>query len=239
MMFKSDLFLVLMFHKISEDTRDGLTITIDDFNQYVDFFKKKNFEFLSGVEVVKILRKERALPVGPSVFFTFDDGYAETFKLIDQNYSVQDVPLTCFVPVQHVGGTNKWDQQEEPLLGWSELSLLAEKEIVDFALHSYSHENYKDLPLEQIKTDIENCAKDWKGKKNYLELLAYPYGAFKKDQKEELAKVLQTSGLVGAFRIGNRRNYWSKLNPYFIERIDIRGDQSFFRNILKFYGLSI
>ena len=237
MMFKPDLFLVLMFHKISRNTRDGLTITIEDFNKYVDFFKKKNFEFLSGVEVVKILRKEREVPTGPSVFLTFDDGYAETFKLIAENHAVQDVPVTCFVPVQHVGATNKWDQQEQPLLGWSELSLLSEKGVADFGLHSYSHENYKDLSLEQIKADIEKCARDWQGKKNYLELLAYPFGAFKKDQKDELATVLHDKGVMGAFRIGNRRNYWGKLNPYFIERIDIRGDQSFLRNILKIYGI--
>lgn len=234
-MFRSDLFLTLMFHKISKDHRDGLTVTIDDFIRYINFFKSKDFKFLSAHEVEQILKKEKPEPETKSVFISFDDGYSETFKLLEENFLKYEVPITCFVPVAHVGGVNKWDDKQEPLLCWSEITRLADLGVCDFALHSYAHGNYKQMSLEEIAVDIQKCKSEWQGKKYFTPLLAYPYGAFKKDNKEGLAKTLKENGVVGAFRIGNRRNYWKSLSPYFIERIDIRGDQSFFRNILKFY----
>lgn len=239
MIFKKDLFLVLMFHKLSKSERDGLTITIEDFIGYVDFFKKKQFHFLSTEEVVSILENKTAVPNKSSVFITFDDGYEETFKLIEENYSRLEVPMTCFVPVKHVGGFNDWDQEKEALLNWSEISALAEKSIADFALHSYAHQNYRDLSLDEIKQDIENCKMNWQAKKYFSSLLAYPFGAFNKKEKNQVAQILKKEGIVGAFRIGNRRNYWNSLNPYLIERIDIRGDQSYFRNLLRIYGFRL
>ena len=238
-MWTSDSFITLMFHKISKDQRDGLTITIDDLLKYIHFFKKKSATFLSAQDVVQILRKEKEAPYGLSVFLSFDDGYQESFELLEANYEKIDVPLTCFVPVQHVGGQNQWDQQQEKLLGWSEISRLAENDFVQFALHSYAHRNYKNLTAEDIQQDIVNCTNHWAAKQNFVPLMAYPYGGFDKSRMEETAQTLSESGIVGAFRIGNRRNNWGNLNPYFIERIDIRGDQSFFRNVLNFYGVRL
>lgn len=239
MIFKSDLFLVLMFHKISKADRDGLTITIEDFIQYVDFFKRRRFHFLTAEDVVGILENKMQKPKVPSVFITFDDGYEETFKLIEVNYNRLEVPMTCFVPVKHVGGFNEWDQKKEALLNWSEISALAEKNITDFALHSYAHQNYRDLSLDEIKKDIENCKQHWQARKYFSGLLAYPFGAFNKKEMSPVAETLKKEGIVGAFRIGNRRNYWKSLNPHFIERIDIRGDQSFFRNLLRICGFRL
>lgn len=236
-MFKKDLFLVLMFHKISKNKRDGLTITLEDFKKYIQFLKKHNFQFLKAEEVVRILKKEQEPPVGPSVFITFDDGYEETFQLIDAAQTELDVPVTCFLPVKHVGAQNAWDKEKEQLLGWSEISALAEKNIVDFALHSYEHSNYKNLSIEEIKKDIQKCKAHWQSRKYFSALLAYPYGSFNKKIKDEIAAALKSEGIVGAFRIGNRRNTWSTLDPYFIERIDIRGDQSFLRNLLRIFGI--
>ena len=238
-MFKQDLFLVLMFHKISKDRKDGLTITLEDFKKYIVFFKTRHFNFLKAEEVVRILNKEQDVPVGPSVFITFDDGYEETFQLIESVQSEIDIPITCFIPVKHVGAKNEWDEQKEQLLGWSEISALAEKGIVDFALHSYEHSNYKNFSKEDIKKDIESCKNQWQAIKYFSALLAYPYGSFNKKQKQQTAEALKAEGIAGAFRIGNRRNYWGKFDPYFIERIDIRGDQSYFRNLLRIFGLRV
>lgn len=238
-MFKNDLFLVLMFHKISIDRRDGLTITIDDFQKYIAFLRRHHFNFLRAEEVVRILNKTQEPPVSPSVLITFDDGYEETFQLIEQNSAQLDIPITCFVPVKYMGGENEWDEQKEKLLDWSEVSSLSEKNTVDFGLHSFEHNNYSKLTATEIRQDIQNCKKHWQSVKYFSELLAYPYGAFNKKAKAETAKALKEEGIAGAFRIGNRRNYWSQLEPYFIQRIDIRGDQSYFRNILRIFGIRL
>lgn len=238
-MFKKDLFLVLMFHRISTDRRDGLTVTLEDFKKYIGFFKKRHFNFLKAEEVVRILNKEQEHPISPSVFITFDDGYEGTFQLLESVQDELDVPMTCFVPVKYVGDQNRWDERKEQLLDWAEISVLAEKRMVDFALHSYEHSNYKNLSIAEIKQDIENCKNHWQSRKYFSALLAYPYGAFDKKEKKQIAETLKTEGIAGAFRIGNRRNYWGQLDPYFIERIDIRGDQSYFRNLLRIFGFRL
>jgi hypothetical protein len=69
-----------------------------------------------------------------------------------------------------------------------------------------------------------------------LNAWAYTYGAYPKRNKTEFDAIkiaFKNAGISCAFRIGNRINKLPIKDPYKIERIDVRGDESFLRFRLK------
>ena len=106
-----------------------------------------------------------------------------------------------------------------------------DKQLVEFGLHSYDHKSYKALSAEEIDRDIV------KSKAMLITLnipfqpcLAFPYGAYPKRNPVKLRKMFKTltdNKIALAFRIGNRLNNVPLKNPLLVQRLDIRGDESF------------
>ena len=109
--------------------------------------------------------------------------------------------------------------------------------LVDFAHHGLKHDNLMDLSSEQRTLEIIESVKQMSVfKHKTLAAWAYTFGAYPKRNKTEfdaLKLAFQNSGIVCAFRIGNRINKLPLKDPFKIERIDIRGDESFFKFRLK------
>ena len=60
-------------------------------------------------------------------------------------------------------------------------------------------------------------------------MLAYTYGAYPKKgaARQNLLQVLKQKDIQLAFRIGNRLNHLPVKDPFVVQRIDIRGNESF------------
>lgn len=101
----------------------------------------------------------------------------------------------------------------------------------ELAYHSFYHRKYNYLTKEEIVEDFYLSEKY--SKENNLLLhqsIAYPYGNFpKKNLKKDLFfKILRDNKMIYGFRIGNRINKFPFKNPFEINRIDIKGNESFF-----------
>jgi hypothetical protein len=109
--------------------------------------------------------------------------------------------------------------------------------LVDFAHHGIKHDNLMDMNPEEREVEISESVKQMATfKHKTLNAWAYTYGAYPKKNNTEfdaLRLAFKNEGITCAFRIGNRINKLPIVNPYKIERIDIRGDESFFRFRLK------
>jgi hypothetical protein len=83
-----------------------------------------------------------------------------------------------------------------------------------------------------MEEDLNNCRQtlEFYGIP-YVKALAYPYGGYPKrdpELKAQMISLFQKTGLDFALRIGNRINPWPIRLPYEINRIDIKGTDSFF-----------
>ena len=87
------------------------------------------------------------------------------------------------------------------------------------------------MSVEEMAEDIDNCYKVLEGNKiPYIKVLAYPFGAYPKkdkDRKAGMKRLFQDKGLLLALRIGNRINHWPLPDPYEVKRIDIKGNENF------------
>ncbi len=225
---------ILMYHKVSPTTNDGLTISVPNLEKHFRYFSDNAYACLPLKQVIE--NPGMSLP-SYSFVLTFDDAYLNNLEYLYPMLQKYGFHATIMLPVGHLGKLNGWDKGKEPIMNYQQLRSM-DSRYISFGLHSYDHISLKDATLDEVKTDINKCFQDL-NKNNiiFLPVLAYPYGAYPKD-KEKLktfAELLENLGVKYGLRIGNRINKWPLKTRYEIRRIDIRGDDSFwhFKTKLK------
>ena len=230
--YRSQTFVrVLMYHKVSKNKRDNLTVTIGDFENQLAHLHSKGYQIISINDLIK-----DKIPNKPALI-TFDDAYLNNLELAYSVLKKYKFKATIFVPSAFVGKTSSWDVVAEPLLSVEQLQEL-DKEIFSLGLHSHQHRSYQNLSADEIKNDLEQNINFFKQHHlDFAPAFAYPYGARPKNKNQQVAmyQIFKELGIKFAFRIGNRLNIWPLKNPYQIQRIDVRGTDSFsvFKQKLK------
>jgi peptidoglycan/xylan/chitin deacetylase (PgdA/CDA1 family) len=91
--------------------------------------------------------------------------------------------------------------------------------------------------LEDMREDLLNCIVTLTDcNLTFARVLAYPYGGYpKKDniRLENMKELFRELNLDFALRIGNRINPVPLKDPYELQRIDIKGTDSFFTFRIK------
>lgn len=217
---------VLMFHKIDPESRDGLTVSVPQFEQYLQWLQDRSYQTITLDQLLTSNQQRKPLPPR-SVLITFDDAYVNnlTYALpVLQRLGMQAV---LFVPTAFVGGCNEWDGCTDALMTTDQLRQLLPT--FELALHSHRHLNYKHQTAPAIQADLtENIAAFHALNLPYAPAFAYPYGGRPKDSatKRAMQETMQQRGIQLAFRIGNRLNRFPFSNRYELQRLDIRGTDS-------------
>lgn len=220
---------VLMYHKISENQADELTVMQKDFEEQLHYLKGQAYNFISLREFHESLQGKKTLPERP-VLLTFDDAYVNNLQFAYPILKKLAVKAVIFLPVGHLGTVNTWDGGAEKLMDFSQLRSFDPK-IVEFALHSYDHKNFNAMTFDEIEADLKLCMETLSHEQIPFEKsLAYPYGAFPKKQTKQLEMILERLGILSAFRIGNKINF-NLRERFFINRVDIHGTDSL--NVFK------
>jgi peptidoglycan/xylan/chitin deacetylase (PgdA/CDA1 family) len=97
------------------------------------------------------------------------------------------------------------------------------------ALHSHTHENYKNKTLDEIKKDISlNMQFFEKNNLSFTPVFAYPYGGRPSSEAfKNMVTLFKSHNIKAAFRIGNFVNSYNINDLYQLKRIDIRGTDDF------------
>ena len=222
---------ILMYHKLSENRSDSLTISADKFDLQMMYLKEKGYQTITFSELKTLCDAGEKLPK-KTIIISFDDAYSSFKELALPLLKKYGFKATLFVPVAYVGKTNIWDQGQDSILPAQTLKQLTIQGDVEIGLHSFLHRNWADLAIEDMEEDLQNCFQSldfWAIP--FVRVLAYPYGGFpKKDEhlKSQMTMLFQRLKMIYAVRIGNRINPFPLQNPYEIKRIDIKGTDSFF-----------
>jgi peptidoglycan/xylan/chitin deacetylase (PgdA/CDA1 family) len=215
---------VLMYHKVSLSHTDALTVNVTQLADQLQFLNTNGYEYIS----VGQLNALASLPSKP-VLLTFDDAYLNNLEHAYPVLKKHKAKATLFVPTAYVGKSSSWDPAAEPLLSVAQLKAL-DQEVFELGLHSHTHCNFKNASESQIREELtQNIAFFTKNSLPVVLALAYPYGGRPKNPatRKAMYAALQAFGVAWGFRIGNRLNYWPFANRYEMQRLDIRGDESF------------
>jgi len=219
---------VLMYHKVSQNTGDALTVTVAQLKKQLEWLKAEGFEFLTCAALLAM--QEAGAAISPrAVLVTFDDAYLDNFELAQPLLRQLSVPATIFVPTDYIGKTSAWDQNAAPLMNADQLRTVATQGF-ELALHSHRHVNYGGLTAEALTQDVRTCCATLRNLGlPYVSALSYPYGKRPKTAagQSALREAFYAAGIKAAFRIGNRVNPLPLRDRFDINRLGVRGDECF------------
>jgi len=123
-----------MYHSIDSEKNKG-GIFVDEFEEHIKWIKdKKTFkmEELKGLDYT--------LPPN-SILITFDDGYKNNYTLAFPILKKYNMKATIFL-------NTKFIEKDEAYLNWDEIREMYESGLIDFQLHTHSHQlTVKDIEV--------------------------------------------------------------------------------------------
>lgn len=223
---------ILEYHSISVNGfEDQITIRKEKIIEQFEYLKKNNYKTLWLSEVDEFKKNNQSLP-SKSVVLTFDDGFldncTELFPLLQQ-YNFKAV---CFVVLGRIGQKADWGGKfvSDNMMMMNKQQLLQIGSHIELGYHTFKHDNYAHLSLDEIEKDLQLCQEVInKEGLPIFPALAYTYGGYyrkKGSKQDQFFDLLKRYGIKYALRIGNRINIFPIENNYLIQRIDIRGKDS-------------
>jgi peptidoglycan/xylan/chitin deacetylase (PgdA/CDA1 family) len=224
---------VLMYHKVSQNHHDFLTVTQEQLERQL-LHLKNTYHFIQLSDLESHLINAKTLPKN-SLLITFDDGYMNNYELAYPIFKKLNIPFSIFLVSNYFGKSIEHDGLVQNFLGMKECAEM--QDLVQFAYHSSQHQNIMELPENEWAKHIQNCKEFFENQGLKIQnFWAYTYGAYPKknrDQLKHLTSCFQNNQILGAFRIGNRINTLPIKKPFEMERIDIRGNENFLKFRIK------
>jgi len=223
-----------MYHHVSPDKSDGLTISPTRLEEQFSYLVKKGYKSYHLSELMDLTR----LPSKKSVVITFDDAYVSQMTWAYPLLVKYNLKAVFFAPLFYLGKKDAWSTDSLDIMTANQLKTL-DPQVIELGFHSFHHNKYHEMSEEEITTDTNLCFKSVS--ENELPLraaLAYPYGKYPKKLalKSTFFRFLEAQGFQYGFRIGNRVNNFPFKDPFEIQRLDVKGQYSLskFKRKLKF-----
>jgi peptidoglycan/xylan/chitin deacetylase (PgdA/CDA1 family) len=226
---------ILEYHSISTNGfEDQITIRKEKLIEQFEYLKKNNYQTLWMSEVDALKNSNQKLPE-KAVVLTFDDGFLDNYTELYPLLKEYDFKAVCFMVLGKIGQRIDWGgkfiNNNDNMQLMNKEQLLAIGSHIELGYHTFKHDNYAHLSLEEIEKDLQLCQEVVaKENLNVFPALAYTYGGYyrKKGQKQDqFFELLKKYGIKYGLRIGNRINIFPMKSIYLIQRIDIRGKDSF------------
>ena len=227
---------VLLYHNISPDGhRDDLTVSAAQLEDQFQYLHREGYNSISLSDLVAHCDNGKPLPPRP-VLLTFDDGFRNCATIAYPLAKKYHIKINLFVIPLFIQSGH---YRSIPCLRPADMEKM-DPALVEIGLHSHFHVSYAELRPFDLEFDIDRCLQSLQEMGiDYQPCLAYPFGAFprrRRADQRQLFDLLQRKGIRLAFRIGNRINPLPLREKFLIQRIDIRGNESFatFRLSLAF-----
>lgn len=213
-----------MYHQVDRNKSAGLIISLEKLETQFKFLVESDYRSFHLSELIPLQK----LPAKKNIVITFDDGYVNQLEYAYPLLQKYNLKATFFIPLKFIGSEDSWNSPTSPIMDVEALRSL-DPTVVELAYHSYEHKKYTELNSGQIETDTQKAFEVVS--ENALPLmpfLAYPYGKFprKDPERSQFFQQLQKNNFQFGLRIGNRLNIFPFKDPFEIQRIDIKGENS-------------
>ncbi len=130
---RKNFVLCLMYHSVDKEQGKG-GIFVKEFEEHIKWIKdKKTFKMEELKELNYTLPKN-------SILITFDDGYKNNYTLAFPILKKYNMKATIFLNTKFIG-------KDENYLNWNEVREMYESGLVDFQMHTHSHQ----LTIKDVK----------------------------------------------------------------------------------------
>ncbi len=171
--------VILMYHRVNDELRDGVTVGIEQFDQQMRYLRR-HYPLLSVREIVN--GEYSTDSRRPLVAVTFDDGYADNYEHAVPILQKHGVPATFFVSTGLMG-TDQGFQHDLTKIGrplrnmsWPQLTEMCEMGF-DIGSHTVNHINCGKAPIGDVRRELLLSKQTLQQKLGIDKVLfAYPFG---------------------------------------------------------------
>ena len=139
--------VILQYHHFSDDTPAITSVTLEQFDDHLDYLKHNNFNVLPLRDVVKALKQGLELP-DRCVSLSVDDAYISVYQNAVPRLKRLGWPLTVFVNTEGV------DQGVSSYMTWDQMRELSKKGVT-FENHGHGH-------IHMIRKNPDESEEDWR-----------------------------------------------------------------------------
>ncbi len=196
---------VILYHRVSDDVRDNLTVGIEQFDRQMALVRK-HCEVLSIEQVLE--RRDIPRSDRPQVAVTFDDGYLDNYAHAAPILLRHGIPAAFFVStgiVDTADGRFPHDVRRGnafiPLMSWDQLRRMRDSGFT-IGSHSVSHIDCAAEPEETVRAELARSRDQLADELGISEpVFAYPYGGRQHmtPQRLELVRQAGYRGCLSAY----------------------------------------
>jgi peptidoglycan/xylan/chitin deacetylase (PgdA/CDA1 family) len=195
---------VLLYHRVSDDARDNLTVGIEQFDRQIALISR----YCQPLSIEEVLDCAAVPRTGkPLVCVTFDDGYLDNYQNAAPILIKHQVPAAFFVSTGLIGTQERFPHDVRrgnpviPLMRWDQLRDMRAAGFV-IGSHSVSHIDCAAETQERVRSELEKSRADLQRELGLERVIfAYPYGGREHMTAERLELVKQAgyAGCLSAY----------------------------------------
>tara|TARA_B100000579_G_C22789324_1_gene833599 strand:- start:53 stop:1090 length:1038 start_codon:yes stop_codon:yes gene_type:complete len=200
---------VFMYHRIGEGSYPSTNVTIEQFNQHIDYISKNDFNVMQLSDVLDHVINNKKFD-NKTISFSIDDAYESFYLNAWPKLRENNIPITLFVSTEIINNkTNGY-------MTWDEIRNFID-EGGKVGQHTNSHMHMPLNSKELIIEDILNSHKSFMKELGFIpELFAYPYG----ETSKEVISILKEFNITHAF--GQHSGVISAYdNKYYLPRFSL------------------
>lgn len=191
--------VVLLYHRVSDDVRDNLTVGVEQFDRQMAMVARIG-QVLSIEQVLdmgRVPRTER-----PLVAVTFDDGYLDNFAHAAPILRRHGIPAAFFVSTGIVNSDRRFPHDIRrgnppiPMMTWEQLGAMKRWGFT-IGSHTVSHIDCAAEPEATVVEELERSRDDLKRELGIDQpVFAYPYGG-RRHMTAQRLELVRRAGYVG------------------------------------------
>jgi peptidoglycan/xylan/chitin deacetylase (PgdA/CDA1 family) len=185
---------VLLYHRVTDDVRDNLTVGVAQFNRQMALLREHcqivSIEDMLASPTIRASKR-------PLVAVTFDDGYLDNYEHAAPILERNGIPAAFFVSTGIVNSDNRFphDIRREnppiPVMTWEQLREMRARGFT-IGSHSVYHIDCAAEPEARVKQELAQSRDDLARELGVREVMfAYPYGGRRHMTPERLELVKQ------------------------------------------------
>ena len=229
---------VLLYYRFHPELSDNYTVSIDAFRRQLAFLKENDYSSISCKQLYGFLMNVDKLPDKPFMI-TFDEGHISQYSYAMSILEEFGFTAIFFVYGDWVlSGSSGKNRNFQVCMDINQLRDLREAGF-EIGINGYSGMNFKASKLTDIQTEISKSMILFNRFGLILtNALAYPYGESHTGflKREKMYRMLKQQKVMLAFNNSNKVNNLFKTNRLNINRIEIKGKDSYKDFLTKITG---
>lgn len=225
---------VLLYHRVSDDARDDLTVGVEQFEYQMDLLRRQ-CHVLSIPDLIALPEPPRSHR--PLVAVTFDDGYLDNFENAAPILLRHAIPAAFFVSTGIIGTDRRFPHDVRhgypfiPVMDWDHLRALRDAGFT-IGSHTVSHIDCAAEPADIVDAELRQSLADIRRELGLRDVaFAYPFGGRRHMTADRLQFVRDAgytaclsaygganTGPLDRFDIRRRGIHWEYSDPAFLFR---------------------